>query len=96
MGDVANITRTTQIRGRLPFIRSSQEGRAAVVETQLNPRSCAEAERAALAAFDKEGWQWGWKDCQIVLRDWFPRLRERARQTQDPDEDVSINRKSTT
>ena len=50
---------------------------------------CAKVERAALAEFDREGSQWGWKDCKKILRDWFPRLRERASKSEHPDEDWS-------
>jgi hypothetical protein len=55
---------------------------------QLNRPAYAEVERTALAEFNKVGWQWGGEDCKKVLRDWFPRLRERARKTQDPNEDL--------
>jgi hypothetical protein len=36
------------------------------------------AERAAIKLFDEPGQQWGGQDCQNILRDWLPRLLERA------------------
>jgi hypothetical protein len=48
-------------------------------QVRLDYLAQTKAERAALARFDEVGQQWGGKDCKKILREWFPRLLERAR-----------------